>query len=126
MRYLYMGILLLATSGCASSNYYIHEGKKEPLTPVKERSNSDLDMYVTKNGKKVGVSDTLLVKFLNTNNLSYYIQKYNIVQSRQILPNLYEFKVQDKSLTIQTANDLSSQSDIKYAHPNFVKKRVKR
>ncbi len=128
MKYLYLSALMIASTGCANESYYINEGKKEPLTFIqtKERSNSNLDMYKTKNGIKVGVSDSLLVKFYDTKNLELYIKKYNILHVKKVLPNLYEFKVMDKSLTLDVANELSVQKDVKYAHPNFVKKVRKR
>lgn len=123
MKHICLGLVALVSVGCAKSTYYIHEGKQRTLTPAMERSVSDKDYYVTEDGVKVGVGDTLLVKFLDTKNLSLYKKEYDLILVEEIMPNLLLFKVKDKSLTIKTANELSGKEDIKYAHPNFSKKR---
>lgn len=126
MKYIYLGLVALVTIGCAQSTYYIHEGKKETLTPIKERSTDSKDYYLTDRGVKVGVSDTLFVKFIDSKNYQLYKEKYNLTLVDEILPNLFLFKVTDKSLTLKIANELSEKNDIKYSHPNFSYKKIKR
>lgn len=126
MKFIYLSMAVLVTVGCAKSTYYIHEGKKQTLTPFKERDVSNQDFYTTEDGVKVGVGDTLLVKFLDTKNLTQYQKDYDLEIVEEILPNLYKFRVKDKNVTLDTANGLSSKDDVKYAHPNFTKSKVKR
>lgn len=127
MRYFILGLVALSTIGCANT-YYYQGGKKQKLEPVEQtqRSTKTHDYYKTQNGSQVGVSDTMLVKFYNTANLNYYIQKYNLKIVEEIMPNLFKIQVKDKSLTINIANRLYEQSDIEYAHPNFLQKVQKR
>lgn len=128
MKNLCLGLVILATYGCASSTYYYQSGEKKTLTPVKsiERSNQEVDYYETQNGAKVGVNDTLMVKFSNLENLDAYLSEYNLKIVEKITTNMYELQAQDKSLTIEVANALSQKSDVEYAHPNFIKTRDER
>lgn len=128
MKYIFLGLSLIVSAGCANSTFYYQDGKKQTLTPVKSqtRSNPDVDYYKTSNNVKVGVTDTLLVKFIDTKNLSAYAKEYDFVVVKEVVKDLYLLKVKDKSLTIQTANKLYKKSDIKFAHPNFIKKRIPR
>lgn len=128
MRYLYLSLIMLSTYGCASSTYYYQGGEKQVLTPIEneQRSNQDVDYYETQDGLKVGVTNTLLVKFLDTKNLDSYLSEYNLEVEEELLTNLYKLKTKDRSLTIQIANALSQKDDIKYAHPNFIKTRIER
>lgn len=128
MKYIFLGIIFMITSGCASSNYYYQNGEKKVITPLnnKQRSQNNMLFFKNKEGIELGVSDSILVKFLNTSNLDFYIQKYKLTLVKELSKNLYEFKVENKSLTLDIANKLYEQNDIKYAHPNFYKKRFKR
>lgn len=128
MKYMFLGLTLLVSVGCASSTFYYEEGKKKTLTPVQTqlRSNDDIDYYMTENNNKVGVSDTLLVKFSNTKNLTAYENEFSIKKVKEVVKNLYLFKVSDKSLTIKISNELYKKDDVEYAHPNFYKQKVDR
>lgn len=128
MKYLYLCLVAIVTSGCANSTYYYQGGEKKSLTPIptQERSNQNIDFYKTQDDEKVGVSDTLMVKFYSTRNLDYYIDMYDLQIVNKITQDIYVFRVKSKSLTIQTANSLSEKKDVKFAQPDFLRKRVNR
>lgn len=118
---------VLFTVGCASSTYYYKNGKKSNLIPIEKRSlNTNTDFYKTKDGLEVGVNNSLLVKFKNTNNLSFYLKEYDLSVLKQLSKNLYLLKTSNKSKTIEISNLLYQKNDIEYAHPNFVKKKIYR
>lgn len=127
MKYFLLGVVVLSTVGCANT-YYYQGGKKQELEPVKKinRTTDTYDFYKTKSGAKVGVSDTMLVKFRNTANLEFYVKKYNLTILEELIPNLFEIQVANKSMTIDIANELYEQEDIEYAHPNFLQEVQKR
>lgn len=114
--------------GCASDKYYYKNNAKAKLSPVENisRSTSTIDYYTTANNKKVGVTTKILVKFIDDSNLDNYLLEFNLSLNKKMSENLYLLEVEDKDLTIDVANSLYEKDDIKYAHPDFIKKLIKR
>ncbi|MBS9778756.1 MAG: hypothetical protein KGV58_00435 [Campylobacteraceae bacterium] len=108
--------------------YYFKQGKKvflKPLLHVK-RSISSLDFYENENGFILGIDNTLLVAFRDEKNLEKYIKDYDVRAYKNVFGSLYKFSLSDKTQTIKVANELAQKEDIKYAYPNFYKRRIKR
>ncbi len=122
----YLSALLIVFINFACAEHYIKNGKKEVLTPIKLENRSSMEgkFYITKNGIKLGVGDSLFVKFKNEDFLDKYMKKYNLFLLQKVTSNLYLFRVHDKNMTLKTANSLSEEKGVIYAHPNF-KKSVK-
>ncbi len=120
--------LLLTQFINAADNYFYRDGKAALLTPLNStmRSLQNIDYYQNERGVILGVKDTLLFKLQDDKNLQNYLNEFNLSIVKSLDKNLYLLKTIDKSLTINIANRLSEKEDVKYAHPNFIKKRVKR
>ncbi len=116
--------LLFANSMLAESLFYIKEGKKVHLEPLKTSSFSfdGKDYYKSENGVVLGVDNSLLVSFKNVQNRLAYMREFHVAKSKHIFGSLYKFTLSNKAQTIATANALSLKKDVKYAHPNFSKK----
>ncbi len=108
--------------------YYFKQGKKVFLKPLLhvERSISSLDFYENENGFILGVDNTLLVAFRDEKNLTKYIKDYDVKSYKNVFGSLYKFSLSDRAQTIKVANELAQKEDVKYAYPNFYKKRIKR
>lgn len=104
--------------GCASKEKtYIQNGEKVAVTPTKTKG--DVKYYEDKDGRKVGVKDTILVKFHDTKNLQNYIKEYNLSELKNYGSGIYLFRVADSQDMFELSDILQQKSDIKYAHPNF-------
>ncbi len=124
MKYFTLLFVVLINFSCAKPNYYIQNNQKIELKPLKVQTREQgVDYYLTKQNVKLGVKDTLFVGFHDDKFVDTYIKKYNLklVKKRK---KLYLFKVKNKDLTLEIANFLSLEQDVKFAHPNF-KREVK-
>lgn len=131
MKKVIISSLVLPIAAFCSDLYFYQNGEKVPLAPnsIKSKSlNSDntYDIYSTPTGKIVGINDTLLVKFYDTDNLDSYISEFDLEIVKKFTPTIYEFRVPSKDLTVSVANALYEKDDVKFAHPNFLKQRIAR
>ena len=90
------------------------------------RSNSSIDYYSTEKGITIGVTDKLIVKLKNDSSLGKYLNEFNLVLEKVLGKNIYLLRVNNKNLTIDTSNRLAEKKDVLYAHPDFIKKRMRR
>jgi hypothetical protein len=51
---------------------------------------------------------------------------FALLLDKQISKDLYILKTRNKKLTMGVSNRLSEKSYIKYAHPDFIKRRISR
>ncbi len=121
-------LIALFQFGCASDNYYYKNNQKVSITPNTSisRSDSSMDYYENEKGIVLGVTDKLIVKLKDTNSLQKYLNKFNLTLEKTLTENLYLLKVENRSLTIDISNRLNEKEDVKYAHPDFIKKRMSR
>ena len=128
MKYKLILILIFTQSIFAKEIYYYQSGKKVTLTPQNSisRSYSDVDYYLTSRGVSLGVTDMMIVKFKNSENLNSYLNEFNLTVTRKLSKNLYLLRSNAKELTINIANELSQKGDVQYAQTDFIKKIIKR
>ncbi|MEA3371687.1 MAG: hypothetical protein U9Q40_10140, partial [Campylobacterota bacterium] len=77
-------------------------------------------------GIVLGVSDRLILKLKNPQNLKEYLLEFDLKIERSLSENIYLLQVSDKKLTLEISNRLSEKEDVEYAHPDFIKQRKKR
>ena len=120
-------LILFVQSGCASDTYY-RSNDKVDITPIPSlsKSNSNIDYYQNEHGTVLGVSNKLIVKLKESGSLENYLDEFNLTLEKTFGQNLYLLISSDKSLTIEIANRLSEKDDVAYAHPDFIKKSIKR
>ncbi len=122
-------LLVFISFSIASDLYYYENGKKVYLTlsPDKTRAvDKSIQFYTTSTGQTVGVSDTILIKTKNNIDKAYLVNKYNIKFERELPNSSYLIRVDNISNTIDIANQLYNESNIIYAHPNFLRKKTNR
>ncbi len=112
----------------ASDNYYYKNNKKVTIIPTVSllRATSTIDYYKNDRGIVLGVSDKLILKLQDGNDIQDYLLEFNLIIEKLLAKNLYLLRVKDKSLTIDISNRLSEKEDVLYAHPDFIKKRISR
>lgn len=79
-----------------------------------------------KNNITVGIINRIIIKLDNNQTLNKYLSDFNLTKIKKLGKNLFLVEVKDNTLTIDTANQLTQMKGIKYAHPDFIKKRIKR
>lgn len=132
MKILLLTIVFFFQVGCASELYYYKNNEKVFLDTANYNSrsnikiNENVDYYQTDTGTILGVSDTLLVKTKAEVDISSYLNEFDLILDSKLGIDLYVLKTKDKSLTIDISNRLYLKDNIKYAHPNFLKQRIKR
>lgn len=113
----------------ASDTYYYKNNQKVPLTKNSDfllRSNSTVDYYKNNRGIIMGVTDRLIVKLKDINELESYLSEFNLVKEKELGDNLFLLKTQNKNLTIEISNRLNEKESVEYAHPDFIKKSMRR
>lgn len=129
MRYVLVILLFFTTSLVADDAFYYQNGKKISLDFVMmptSRTNNGMRFYKNEYGTLLGISKRLIVKFKTKVHLDDYLKKYNLHLVKTLGQNLYLLQTQDVTSTINISNKLTQQDDVKYAHPDFTKKRRRR
>ena len=117
-------ILMFFNQLIYSDNYYYQNLKKVKLIPHYStlRISSNIDYYKNCKGIILGVTNKLIVKLKNASVLNRYLHDFNLTKEKTLSKNLFLLKTQNKNLTISISNRLNEKSDVKYAHPDFIKK----
>lgn len=114
----YLIVISLLQFLYANDSYYYKNHKQVNLTNVRG------DYYETDGGHLVGISNKLILKVNNKDNLKKYLLDFNLTVEKVLSENVYLLKTEDKMLTIDISNRLSEKGDVVYAHPDFIQKRV--
>lgn len=121
--------ILLYQSCIAGDSFYYKNNEKVDIAPYSNQSrsfNSDILYWKNENGVVLGISNLLLVKFITEIDMPKYLSRYNLSIEKNLGEGLYLLKTQGKTYTIDISNRLNEKEDVKFAHPDFIKKRVKR
>jgi hypothetical protein len=90
------------------------------------RSNAEFDYYEDDKKIVLGVSNKLIVKLAQSQNLQDYLVEFNATVVKTLGEGLYLLEVTDKSQALGVANRLSEKEDVLFAHPDFLKRMVPR
>jgi hypothetical protein len=117
----------------ASDDFYYQNNKKVFLTPLeisqnfqKIDSNQTINYYKTQNNMTVGVSKEIIIKIKEKKVLKALLKKYPISLKTKLTSQLYVLESNSTSVTLEVSNQLYHDENVSYAHPNFIKKIVKR
>ena len=121
-------LMLLAGVADAGEQYYYQGNQKITLTPYHDRftRQSNVDYYKSSKDLVIGVTEKIIIKTRDGIDIAKYLNTFKLAMIKELDSNIYLLRTSDKSLTIETANRLSKQEDIVYAHPDFIKRRVLR
>jgi hypothetical protein len=113
-----------------SDTFYYSGTKKVYLSPVEKstlrtkstsKDKLEANYYKTQDNYLLGVADKIIVKFKNLDDLQKISKEFNLQLIKNIYANVYLFKVDNISKTIDTANKLYLLDSVEYAHPNFIR-----
>ena len=121
-------LTILVQYGCANDNYYYKNNQKVTLRLYNStsRSSSDIDYYQNENEIVLGVTNKLIVKLKDDKYLTQILNEFHLTLEKNLSYNMYLLKTTDKNLTIDISNRLNEKEYVKYAHPDFIKKRINR
>ncbi len=112
----------------ADDDFYFRYGKKISLTPVNSisREISDVKFFKNERGVLLGVTNKIIVKLNSDDYLDKILKDYNLTLLKKLGKNLYLLSTTKSDATLHIANELYKNQNIKYAHPDFIKKRYLR
>jgi len=121
--------LLLLASLLYANDFYYEYGQKVELTPAtqKRSTNSSIEYYQKSNGNTVGIKkDEILVKCYQGVDCSKVLAKYGFASISSLSTTIYLVKLTSSQEIFNYSQTLYHDSDIAFAHPNFVKERKRR
>lgn len=129
MNYLFL-ILFCFTFSHANKFYYEFDKKVEIQSTIEIKSlnktYSDTQEYTTIDGKKVKFKNEILVECtLNSYCLDDF-EDLNLINYKEIGTNIYLIKLDSTQDIFLNCQKLYEKNDIKSAHPNYVRKLIKR
>jgi subtilisin family serine protease len=110
-----------------NADFFYFKGKKKELTQIKSRDyNSNTIYYQTQQGKRLGVKDQLIISFSNKSIKEYIQIEYSLKEIKQLSNTMYLYQTPSKEETLDIANELNKVVGIKFAQPDFLKKKTNR
>ncbi len=109
----------------ADSSYY-EKGELVELQKINESRNLDdkaFDYFTNRNGKKVGLSDELLVQCKESIDCKVLLSKFNLSEISQITDTIFVIKIKNQDNIFLLSRELFESGDVEFAHPNFLKER---
>jgi len=123
---------LIMLLGCVSvlfsgEFYYMNGGKRVELTPVESdaitpRSSQNLLRFKDKNGRDIAITNRLLVKLKDCDNLDKYLTDYKMKIVKEYPNNTFLLETNSAKSAMDTANALSQKSNVIYAQPDLIRK----
>jgi len=107
--------------------YYMNGGKRVELTPVESdaiapRASQNLLRFKDAQGKDIAISNRLLVKLKDCENLDKYLKMYEMKIVKEYPNNTFLLETDSPKLAMDAANALSQKPDVIYAQPDLIKK----
>ena len=97
------------------------------IISVHSMGNSTKEVITYKiNNITVGITNKIIIKLDNNQTLHKYLDDFNLTKIKKIGKNIFLVKVSDNNQTLEVSNQLTKMEGIKYAHPDFIKKRIRR
>lgn len=123
-------ILLTFTSIVSAGSTYYKKGKLVELQRINVARSIDtnynrkhLKFFRTQNGKKIGVTDEILVKCKDGVNCKEFLSQLNLKDILKLSSTIFEIKVDNNDNVFSVSRELYETGKVKFAHPNFVKKK---
>lgn len=104
--------------------HFINGGKEVTLHPLKNARALDgleaIHYYADDQGKKYGITDQLIASFTDAAAEKALVQKYRIKRVKKLSDKIGLYQVTSVNRTLETANALSQENGVLFAHPNFI------
>ncbi len=122
--------IVLTLNACAN-DYFYEYGKKVELTPINNPStrsinNSNIKYYKTKDGRKIGIKNEIIVKLKKDIDPKAFFLKYNITNSEHLGSTTYLLKLSPSQNVFTLSQEMYNDNDTIYAVPNKIQKYYKR
>ncbi|MCF6206686.1 MAG: hypothetical protein L3J47_07340 [Sulfurovum sp.] len=132
-RIIYSILIFLTVVTIAGAESYYRNGEiielqkiQEPRVLSADHTQKEIMFFRTQHGTKVGVTNEILVGCKNDVNCIELFERFNVSEFTKLTPEIYVVKVDDNRSVFTLSRQLYESGSVLFAHPNFIKKRVKR
>ncbi len=124
-------LVILLALNLYGGDFYYEYGKKVELTPLKSIStrslnNSAVKYYKTRDGRKIGIKNEIIVKLKKDIDPNAFFEKYDIQKSEHLGSTVYLLKLSSSQNVFLLTQKMAKDNDAIYAMPNKVQKYYKR
>jgi len=108
--------------------FYYSFGEKVKLTELKQLRDNDKNIkyYQNKSGQKVGVTQEIITKCKKKDACTEIFKKYNLIHITNLTDTILLITLKKDEDPFEISQKLSLEEKIKFAHPNFIKKKKTR
>jgi len=92
----------------------------------KDFNTSPIKYYKTVTGKKVGVTDQLLVQCIESVNCPELLDTFNLSNYSKLSNTIFIVKIKNGDNIFSVSKALFESKEVEFAHPNFIKEKRKR
>ncbi len=123
----FLSLFVLIFTNILGSDYFFEYGKKvelEPIPSTRDLNNNDVKYYKTRDGRKIGIKNEIIVKLKKNIKSSDFFKKYNIKSKNieKLGGQIYLIKLEKSQNIFKLSNKMYQDSDTKFAVPNKVQK----
>ena len=128
-----MKIILLILIGIVSMSYanesYYKNGELVELQNIyssKNVNNSSITYYKTLSGKKIGVTNQLLLQCKESVDCIKLLDTFNLSNYSKLSDTIFIVTITNSNNIFSVSKALFESKKVVFAHPNFIKKKKKR
>ena len=128
MKIILLMLLSIFSLSYANESYY-ENGKLVELQNIyssSDANDSSIKYYKTVTGKKVGVTDQLLVQCIESVNCPELLDTFNLSNYSKLSNTIFIVKIKNGDNIFSVSKALFESKEVEFAHPNFIKEKRKR
>ena len=123
-------LTLIAISLNAYANDYFYEyGKKIKLIKLSQQRTTQekkADYYQTEFGHRVGIKNEIIVQCKESTNCVKTLKKYDLLQITKLSNQLFLVTLDNSKNVLNISQQLHNDTNIQFAHPNFIRTKRRR
>jgi len=123
-------LTLVAISLNAYANDYFYEyGKKIKLIKLSQQRTTQekkADYYQTEFGHRVGIKNEIIVQCKESTNCVKTLKKYDLLQITKLSNQLFLVTLDNSKNVLNVSQQLHNDTNIQFAHPNFIRTKRRR
>ncbi len=133
------GILLLTSLSMLIAGSYYENGTLKTLTPevtprisqtsistVGEPRKNDISWYITEQGRRIGVTKTILVKWNDISNSEALVKAMGFIKTEKLSNTIWELTIPEDGDVFLLSKELYEHGSTEFAHPNMLRERSMR
>ncbi len=124
-----LSFFIFVGSLMAQDSYYYSFGKKVTVKKIPQTralGDQNITYYENQNGQKLGVKHEVIIGCDNIKECEKVLQNYDILSVEKLSKTIFLLKLPKDTDLFNLSNKLYKEKSIKFAHPNFIKKRIQR